>query len=364
MAIEDQVRVFAEQVAQDSPELKAVLDHAKAGSISEEDALRAMSEILGSNPDLARRFQTMLQDMYAGAAAEMAVAHPDHGGLILHKKRGLARLNPLVEAALIERVQFDDDMPELRTGTMTPGAMPAVAVDTRVRNPAVLGVMLQQASQQVTDKIAAAEPGRQKFIAQVAEGTFDPTALALIEQMGAGLMTRDELQDQVLDGKAAALDIPEYRRGALPALVTVAPPSGSAIMAMTPQEKKQGAWRFLSTTHGRRTAVAGLTELIEVKLRGEGFDVQVRPFEPGAREVVLKAHEWSVGIDGPGAVQPAFSLIDVAAASIAKGLTRGMGDRRGRVILEVTAINTVDVRSVGWAGRLLSRDAALSADMQ
>jgi hypothetical protein len=128
---------------------------------------------------------------------------------------------------------------------------------------------------------------------------------------------------------------------------------------MTPQEKKQGAWQFLSTTHGRRTAVASLTELVEVKLRGEGFEVLVRPFEPGARELVLAAHEWTVGIDGPGAMQAAFSLIDIAAVSITKGLTKKMGERRGLVILEMTTINTVDVRSVGWAGRLLSRDVAL-----
>jgi len=38
-----------------------------------------------------------------------------------------------------------------------------------------------------------------------------------------------------------------------------------------------------------------------------------------------------------------------------------MGDRRGRVTLDVTPINTVDIRSVGWAGRLRSGDPILPA---
>lgn len=370
---------FAQDMASTYPELRQVLDQAKAGDLSEEDALRAMLEIMSADPEMHRQFQDMAQKMYADIAAQMEAAdpgfkarwlqqavqdiagtspHPDHDGLVIHKPRGLAQLNPLVEAAIIERAQFDGDIPEMRTGGLTPGVAPAVSLETRVRTPAALGMMLAEASKQIADKITAAEPERQRIVAAVAEGA-DPTALALIEQTGTGLLTVDEARDRVLDGKVAALDPPEYRRGQVPAPVLVQPPSGSALLALTPQERKQGAWQFLSTTHGRRSAVAGITELVEVKLRGEGFEVRVRPFEPGAREPVLAAHEWTVGIDGAGATQAAFSLIDVAAASITKGLTSKMGERRGGVILEVTTINTVDVRSVGWAGRLLSQDAAL-----
>jgi len=349
MAENPVLQAFAEQVAEDFPDLKAVMDQAKAGTLTEMDALRAMSEILGSNPDLAERFQQMSRDLMAPLVADPDLPD-DPTGLVIHKKRGLPQLNPLVEAALIERAQFDEDMPELRSGGLTPGVAPAVSVDTKVRSPEALGLMLAQASQQVAEAIDAKEPARRAFITQMAEG--DLTALALMEQSGQAL-TLAQAQDMVFDGQSAAMDVPEYRRGQVPVPLVVETPTGSALLAMTPQERKQGAWKFLSTTQGRRTAVDALAELVEVKLRGEGFQVSVRPYTPGSADPVQAVHEWSVGIDGPGAVQAAFNLIDNAAASITKGLTRKMGEQRGKVILEVTAINTVDVRSVGWAGRLL-----------
>jgi len=354
--MDDVFKAFAERVADQFPELRAILDQTKNGTITETDGLRVLSEVMAVDPALSARFRALAMEALTPLPEEDRAQPLDHDRLILHKQRGLPRLNPLVEAALIERAQFDGDIPELRTGPLPPGVPPAVPVDTRVRDPAVLGHMLREASRQVAEQVAATEPERRKLVAQVAEG--DPLALALIEQSGQAL-TVAAAQDAVFDGKTVILDIPEYRRGQVPVPIHVLTPSGSALAAMTPQERKQGAWQFLSTTQGRRSAVAGLTELVEVKLRGEGFEVQVRPFEPGTKEPVVAAHEWTVGIDGPGAMQPAFSLIDIAAASIAKGLTAKAGDRRGQVILEVTAINTVDVRSVGWAGRLLTRDRLL-----
>lgn len=365
------LQTFAEAVIGGFPEFQQVLDQAKAGDLSEEDALRCMNEILQSNPEVMARFQAEIRKLYKTVADELQAQDPglrakllgeDPQGAVFVKPRGQAQLNPLVEAALIERAQFDEDIPEMRTGAKPHGVLPAVSVDTTVRDPAALGMMLGEAAQQVAGKIAAAEPARQKLLVDLANAP-DETALALVQQSAGGLpvLSADEARDLVFDGRLPALDIPEYPRGRVPAPVTVQQPSGSALLAMTPQERKQGAWRFLSTTQGRRTALAGLTELVEVKLRGEGFEVDVRSFEPGATEAVLAAHEWTVGIDGPGATQPAFSLIDIAAASIAKGLTKKMGDHRGKVILEMTTINTVDIRSVGWAGRLLSKDRLLGS---
>lgn len=352
--MDEVLKKFAEGVTAEFPSLATIINQAKAGTISEADALRAMAEVLGSNPAMVTRFQEYAKNTLAPLRGDPL----DHNGLVLHKQRGLPQLNPLVEAALIERAQFDGDIPELRTGDMPRGVKPAVSVETTVRDPAALGHMLNTASDQVGRKIAAQEPAKQKFIAQVAGGDTD--ALALLEQAGQAL-TVAEARDLVLDGKSDMMDVPEYRRGHVPAPVKVATPSGGVLLALTPQERKQGAWQFLSTTQGRRTAVAGLTELLEVKLRGEGFEVVTRPFTPGATEPVLAAHEWTVGIDGPGAMQAAFSLIDIAAAAITKGLASKAGERRGRVVLEVTAINTVDVRSVGWAGRLLTTDGMLEA---
>jgi len=338
---------FAEEVAAEFPELAEVLRLAKTGEMTEEEALRGLSEIVMGDPELGRRFQQKA----LAALAPLQDEPLDHGGLVLHGQTGLPRLNPLVEAALIERAQFDDDIPELRTGGKPEGVLPAVSVDTDVRNPVALGRMLNTAAHEVQSKINAAEPARQKLLTDAA--LFDQ-----IEATGTALATQGA-RDLVLDGKSDLVDVPEYRRGQVPVPVKVTQPSGSMLLSLTAEERKQSAWKFLSTTQGRRSAVKGILELVEVRLKGAGFQVHPRAHEPAAPEPVLAAHEWTVGIDGPGAMQSSFNLIDIAAASIAKAMTTQMGERRGEVILEVVPINTVDIRSVGWAGRLLGRDVAL-----
>ncbi len=340
---------FAEQVASEFPALREILDQAAAGSISESDAMHALTEVIMSDQSLGQQFQQVAMQALAPLREEEPL---DHDGLILHKKRGLPQLNPLVEAALAERAQFDGDMPELRTGNMTAGQRPSVSVDTDTRNPVALGLMLNQASDEMAAKIEANEPMRLALVA-------DAALLDLVDKKAMQASRRDSAL--VLAGKSDLVDVPEYTRGQLPALAKVTKPSGSTLLALTPEERKQSAWQFLSTTQGRVSAVRGITDLIDVKLRSEGFDVTVRPYHAEALGPVLVAHEWAVGIDGPGATQPAFSLIDIAAAAIAKGLTRKMADRRGKVTLEVTTVNTVNIRSVGWAGRLMASDLALEA---
>lgn len=343
---------FARQVANDFPDLREILDQAKAGDLDEVEAMAALSEVIMSNPELGRQFQAVAFSALSPLRPEDAAQPLDHNGLVLHKERGLPRLNPLIEAALIERAQFDEDMPELRTGGLPAGVRPAVSVDTRTRSPVALGMMLNAASDQVAKKIQAQEEHRQQLVA-------DAALLDLVEKSSSALVTREN-QELVLAGKSDLVDVPEYRRGEVPAPLKVVHPSGSALLALTPEERRQSAWKFLSTTQGRRSAIAVITGLVQVKLTGEGFDVIVRDHDPVAGEPVLAAHEWRVGIDGPGAMQSTFNHIDLAATVLAKQLTSKMGDRRGRVVLEVTSINTVDIRSVGWAGRLLSLDRALS----
>ena len=345
---------FAETVAADFPELAEILEQAKSGVITEQDAMRGLSELVMSDPKLAAKFQQVALKALAPLRDDQKAVPLDHGGLILHKERGLPRLNPLVEAALIERAQFDGDIPELRTGGMPTSVKPAVAVQTDVRNPVALGVMLKDASEGVHREMLEQEPERVKLIQAIA----DNDTLALVKATG---MEASAARDLVLDGKSDALDVPSYKRGQVPAKVTVTQPTGSALLAMTPEQRRESAWSFLSTTQGRRSAVSGIEELVKVKLTGEGFEVQARPFDKGSTQPVLAAHEWSVGIDGPNATQSAFNLIDIAASVIAKRLTEAMDARRGTVVLEVIPVNTVDIRSVGWAGRLLAADPLLTS---
>ena len=240
---------------------------------------------------------------------------------------------------------------------MQQGVTPAVSVETDVRNPVAMGQMLEAAAANVLKDINEADAGRKKLVQAAVESMEgdDEGLLALMGRAETALQTR-EMADLLLAGKSDLVDAPTYKRGQV-ATTIVEKPSGSALLALTPEQRRQSAWKFLSTTQGRRSAVKGITELVTVKLQSEGFDVTVRAFHPQPGGSILAAHEWSVRIDGSGSTQSSFNLMDIAAAGISKGLTEKSGERRGSVYLELVPVNTVDVRLVGWAGRLVVEDS-------
>jgi hypothetical protein len=126
---------------------------------------------------------------------------------------------------------------------------------------------------------------------------------------------------------------------------------------MTPQEKREKAFQFFSTTQGRRSAIPVIQELVATSLRGEGLEVTERVYNPRAAvETPLAFHEWAMSLSGAGATQATFSVIDVAANVLAKMLGKQMQGHPGvqQVILEVTPVNQVDTRTIGWAARLLA----------
>ena len=60
-------------------------------------------------------------------------------------------------------------------------------------------------------------------------------------------------------------------------------------------------------------------------------------------------------MSGPGALQPAFALVDVASKSLSNGLVQSLQNIEITEVmyLEVEAINEVDARTVGWMARLM-----------
>ena len=324
----------------DHPGFAKLLDEGRAAGEPEHVVIARAAKLAETDPDFAESLQRISRALggVAPPTQHAQVVIPAPSG------RGLPRLNPLFEAALQARLQFDGAAPALRYGAMPEGASPAVSVSTTARDPVAIGAMLEQASAQVSEQVRLIEEGRASEVealggdeavdALVVAG--DPKALALID--------RDTLRD------------PEgYERGRVPAPSEVAPLEGSLLATLTTDQRHQLAWRFLSTTQGRRSATGVVRELLSVKLRGEGHDVVLLSDPPGpVRPEDLVAHaEWTVNLSGPKATQPAFSFIEVAAAALAIKLADSMAAGVGSGnALEVVEVNTVDVRSVGWAARV------------
>jgi len=328
----DPEKVIA-RLREEAPELVEILDAAKEGTLTFDDALMEM----------ARRT--------ALASPSVATKCDLPGDLFLNEV-GRPQMNPLVQAALAERLQFDEDVPEMRTGDLPEGVKPAVSVRTNARSPVALGLMLERASNAVDNEVRQHQKARAALVEDLAAGRVDTTALIAKGETWLARVGDDPDFGDLVQGSPET-DLALYRRGEVPAPVEVAKPSGSALAALTPEQRREAAYKFLSTTQGRRSAVDTIRELVAVKLRGGTFGVVEREFDP-TREVEVKAvHEWAVNIHGKGSVKETFSLIETASAALASGILRTLpGDMEGTFYLEVTPKNTVDVRSVGWAARL------------
>lgn len=245
-----------------SPDLANILDQAKAGEIDEATAMRWLMETVQGDKDLAAKLNNMAMVSLAPLRDEdvpqqMFVPRGGHGQ---------PRLNPLFEAALVERAQFDGDIPELRTGDIAAGTLPAVPVKTTARNPVAIGAMVNKAAAQVQKDLTARTAARRQLAEAVAAG--DPNALAVIQQHGA--LVASSMTDAIVQGTAAD-DPAGYRRGQAPQLMAVQRPRGSTLAKMSDAERHEMAWRFLSTTQGRRSAVDTIRDLVVIQLGNKGL---------------------------------------------------------------------------------------------
>ena len=346
-----------DQLQLNYPGLFAILDRVRMGA-DEATVMADLMQYVRDCPEVEAVLVQMAQEEVAKAHSEGTAAlvpldaGPQENPPNMMRGPGLARLNPLVEAALVERVQFDGDAPELRTGPLPPGVRPAVPVKTKVRDPAALGRMLQQASTRVQKEIRKLEGPRVQAIEDI---VAENGTLKAIRDQGALVVAREEDSlPAVLQGSAET-DHSDYRRGMVPTPVRARRPSGSALARMTPEDRRTQAFHFFSSTQGRQTAIPIIRELVATHLRSEGVTVREEEFDPAApKQTPLACHEWAVTISGSGATQPAFSVIDVAARALAKGLRKQLGEVSACLALQIAPINQMDLRTVGWAARLVS----------
>ena len=347
MSLEEMLQTYFTKLSERAPALREILEQAKAGHLDEQETMSAMIEVINRDPTLKFDLETITQQFLK--PIDPPKANTSKPEIAFQGAKGLPALNPLYEAALIERAQFDEDMPELRYGPLRPGVAPAVPVDTRARRPVAIGAMMKEASDQIRVAVDAHEEKRKKQIEAIASGAD----VDLMAKHGE-IVARSEVDVALETYGSASTDLPEYRRGQVPAPVKVATPSGGALMTMTPEERRAHAWKFLSTTQGRRTATGVIREMVAKSLRDKGYEVREREFDSKVTEDPIAHYEWTLSLSGAGSTQDSFSVIDVAARALARGLAQKIAPLQMKaLVLEVISINLVDVRSVGWAARVL-----------
>jgi len=329
--VQDAIKQFSAEMAEKHPEIGDILHKVQTGELGEAEATGLLMNLVVKK-GLSKEVESMAEAAFAPTReGDLVPVDGPAPPAVMQGKTGLPRMNPLLEGAIKERLQYDGDVPEARKGPLPEGATPAVPVDTDVRNPVALGVMLEEASFDV-----------QKEIDQ--KGTL---ALQEAEDQRALAVISGDLVERPTGCRG-------YEAGMPPSLRKVKEPTGSALAAMTPEERKQSAWKALSTTQGRRSALKAVEEIIRVGLESEGFPMGTRgPKRVG--EVPVHAL-WTMDLSGPNSTQSNFSFIDTAARALLIQLVRGLRETPvPDPVLEVTPVNMVDVRKVGWAARVVPR---------
>ena len=248
-----------------------------------------------------------------------------------------ARFNPQYEGYLIERLQFDGDIPELRTGPMPDGATPAVPVETKATNPVVIGSLLKSASEIVHEEIKTlTEEHRAKLEEKSEAGTLELT------NTYTGLTHSEVPQPK------------GYEIGKLADFKRIEEPTGSELSSLTLKERRELVWGFISTSQGRRSVTETMKEIVSDQLAKKGLAVTVRDTPVSGR--VVSASHWSFSIEGAYEIQDRFSFVETASYSLSHALKRNLKEDTDPdlpIYLEIETINVYSAREVGWGARLM-----------
>ena len=322
---------FAKNFAQNT-EVAGIIEQAQAGEIEEHVALHKLMELVLANPDLQQQLLKQAMTSLAPVAPEAnesAGSYPQ----VYQPPSGMARMDPLLEAKLTERIQFDGDIPEIRSEAMREGVRPAVPVLNAPTNPVALGFSLETASDEVLAEVKA-------LTQKVCDANTDNALIAT--NSGAAMMTQPT----------------GYKPGELPALREVSSPTGAQLM-MLPQAKQQElAWGSFSTTQGRRSAAPTLANMIEDKLRKKGHsNVSVSAHGgqmKNTKENIAAKAAWVISILGSGSLSTneGFSVMENAAAALANELSENLDETSDLLSIEVCTVDTFEKRQVGWAALL------------
>jgi len=345
------LRRFSEQLETTDPRIADIFQQLRAGYLDETEAMKQIMAFAAESPEWGatvetealKAFQPILQE--GGMTSLMAL--PDRGDFL--ERWGMEeadliyqsapnrqpQLHPMIQGMIGELLQYDGDVPELRTGRLPEDGSPAVPIKTKARNPIAIGAMLKKASEEVHAELKEAEVTQAAALTSAME---DGDALAV---------------QQVLSG-SMAVSVPGYETGKSPALRVVDEPDSHALVRLTMPEKQELWFKALSSTQGRKSAVPVIADLVMDDLREKGLDVQWgRPPGPQATQT---AAEWTVEIFGSkDEANPHFSYIDVAARSLSRKLQVDLDKKintTGKLALHVRPINTVEERVVGWSASL------------
>ena len=341
---------ITEKISAEFPQIKDILDRAQKGELSEEQALGLMMGFTNKNPTIANKIANIFMENAQGDGE----IESENEVFVIPKQSAKktdslyetvwedrtesgkrARFNPQYESYLAERLQFDGDAPELRTGPMDKDTTPAVDVVAKSVNPIVVGDQLKRASKQVREEQDRLEEEHTKKLSDNLESSTEITKVGT--ELDRSLIPQPE----------------GYENGKLPVPRNIEEMSSSELLCLSKDIKRENIWNVLATTQGRRSVSDVIAEIIKDRLATYGIRVKINSKGTGK---VMGAAYWTITIKSAKEIQDNFSLIETCAYSLAYNLSKGIKDDYDPNVeysLFVKTINEYSVREVGWGARIM-----------
>jgi len=355
----DAVAKFGRDFIEKNPQLEDWIESARAGARDPKEVVKEVWRVAAQNKTFKDGVERALFEAFQVDSESTDLAHfPEREKLLTRwgfseedlifqpfpDRPDYHMLHPLLMGMIVELLQFDGDVPELRTGELPEGGSPAVPVKTTARDPIVVGAMLRQASNEVLLELGAAREERQQKLEKM---------IGAMPEDGSG--TTALIRQETERGVAVA----GYRPGHKAAIREVEAPSAIEVARMPLAERQELAHKALTSTQGRRSAVPIIAGLVLERLQGAGFSsLRMGGVKEAEYAYVVSETEWVISIDGGQAERnPKFNFIDTAAGALTVKLQRGLAGRASRYTrlhLVVAPVNEISERRVGWRATVYS----------
>jgi hypothetical protein len=342
------VEKFGRQLLEERPELEDLIWRAKDGQVDPQEVVKEVWKAAAQRPEIAEALESSLFKAFGVDQGSTDIAHfPDREKMLerwgftdedlifqpFEDRPGYQMLHPLLMGMIVEVLQFDGDVPELRTGRLPEGGTPAVPVKTTARDPVAVGAMLRRASEEVAFELGAARGEHQSKLAE------------MVDVVGG---TGEAVTGIVRHETERGISVPGYGPGQKAQIREVEAPTARDLARMPFAERQELAHKTLSSTQGRRSAVPVISDMVMKSLHGDGYTgVRI-----GSGDDVFSEAEWVMQIDGGQAERnPNFNFIDTAARALAAKLGRTLAGKASRFTnlkLHVAPVNAVAERRVGW----------------
>ena len=330
------------KLLEDTPGSAPIFDALRRGTMNPQEAVAKLAEIAmqAGHGEALVQASSELTDMY-NVTTVKGVEEPGQTTVMKHDN-GMDMLNPLMEAAIMERASLDGDVPEARLGPIPDGGRPAVPVKTDSMDPVFVGLQLTRASDEVAVEI-------KQLTAQHSD--LCERLLADAEKLGGGVSDehrKTALEVATRNLPAVPTGVKGYEAGQIPSLrkVEVNP---TETLSLTLEERREYTHTALATTQGRRSLAPVVEKGVIDFLRRVGINAQAG--EPVAEDCVT--HRWYSEVHGADDLADDFNPITTAIAALAETV-RPFVETHAEVHVRATPLHGIADRRFGWgivAGR-------------